>query len=60
MQAVSNPLGNLSNGAGLGEPKYDINITVFNEPWGRPQPDGPALRASAFIAYGNHLLAKGQ
>ena len=60
MQAVSNPSGNLSNGAGLGEPKYNINITAFNEPWGRPQPDGPALRASALIAYGNHLLAKGQ
>jgi glucoamylase len=60
IQALNNWSGNLSSGAGLGEPKYNINITAFNEPWGRPQPDGPALRASALIAYGNHLLAQGQ
>lgn len=29
---------------GLGEPKFNINGTVYNEPWGRPQNDGPALR----------------
>ena len=29
---------------GLGEPKYNINGTPFNGPWGRPQNDGPALR----------------
>ncbi|KAL2827221.1 Six-hairpin glycosidase-like protein [Aspergillus cavernicola] len=60
MQTVTNPSGSLSDGAGLGEPKYNINITAFNDPWGRPQRDGPALRASALIAYGNHLLAQGQ
>ncbi|OQE13111.1 hypothetical protein PENFLA_c054G09582 [Penicillium flavigenum] len=60
MQTVSNLSGDLSDGAGLGEPKYNINVTAFNEPWGRPQPDGPALRASALMAYGNHLLGKGQ
>lgn len=60
MQTVPNLSGNLSDGAGLGEPKYNINITAFNEPWGRPQRDGPALRASALIAYGNYLLAQGQ
>jgi glucoamylase len=31
--------------AGLGEPKFNVNGTAFNEPWGRPQNDGPALRA---------------
>ena len=29
---------------GLGEPKYNINGTPYNGPWGRPQNDGPALR----------------
>jgi hypothetical protein len=29
---------------GLGEPKININGTPFDEPWGRPQNDGPALR----------------
>ncbi len=29
---------------GLGEPKFNINCTAYNEPWGRPQNDGPALR----------------
>ncbi|KAI9931395.1 hypothetical protein MW887_009970 [Aspergillus wentii] len=60
MQTIPNLSGNLTDGSGLGEPKYNINITAFNEPWGRPQPDGPALRASALIAYGNHLLGQGQ
>ena len=29
---------------GLGEPKVNIDGTPYNEPWGRPQNDGPALR----------------
>lgn len=29
---------------GLGEPKFNIDCTAYNEPWGRPQNDGPALR----------------
>ena len=29
----------------LGEPKYNINGTVYDKPWGRPQNDGPALRS---------------
>lgn len=27
-----------------GEPKFNINCTKYNKPWGRPQNDGPALR----------------
>ncbi|PYH92513.1 putative glycosyl hydrolase, family 15 [Aspergillus ellipticus CBS 707.79] len=56
-QVVSNPSGTLSNGSGLGEPKFEVNITAFTGSWGRPQRDGPALRASALIAYGNYLIA---
>lgn len=35
---------NLNTICGLGEPKVNINGTPFNDPWGRPQNDGPALR----------------
>ena len=31
--------------SGLGEPKFYANGDVFSDPWGRPQNDGPALRA---------------
>lgn len=30
--------------SGPGEAKYCVNATPFNEPWGRPQNDGPAIR----------------
>ncbi|RAH85966.1 putative glucoamylase precursor [Aspergillus japonicus CBS 114.51] len=59
-QTVSNPSGALADGTGLGEPKFHVNITEFTEAWGRPQRDGPPLRASALIAYGNRLLAHGK
>ncbi|KAF2267349.1 glucoamylase [Lojkania enalia] len=57
LQTVSNPSGELSNGAGLAEPKYMPDGTAFTGDWGRPQRDGPALRATALIAYGRWLLA---
>lgn len=34
---------------GLGEPKFNLDGTVFSGPWARPQNDGPALRALAVI-----------
>ena len=34
---------------GLGEPKININCTPYNDPWGRPQNDGPALRGLNMI-----------
>lgn len=61
LQTVSNPSGTfLPSGAGLGEPKYNIGITRFNGAWGRPQRDGPALRATALITYSNWLISNGQ
>lgn len=46
LQTVSNPSGAfLPVGLGLGEPKFEANGTSFNGNWGRPQRDGPALRA---------------
>ncbi|PPQ97586.1 hypothetical protein CVT26_002314 [Gymnopilus dilepis] len=56
LQQVSNPSGTVSTG-GLGEPKFNIDGTAFTGPWGRPQRDGPALRATALISYANWLMA---
>ncbi|KAF2870414.1 glucoamylase [Massariosphaeria phaeospora] len=56
LQTVSGPSGSLSDGAGLGEPKFNPNNTAYYGVWGRPQRDGPALRATVLIAYGRWLL----
>ncbi|KAK2805315.1 hypothetical protein FQN50_006216 [Emmonsiellopsis sp. PD_5] len=58
LQTVSNPSGDLSSG-GLGEPKYKVDMKPYAEGWGRPQRDGPALRATAMITYANWLVANG-
>jgi glucoamylase len=55
LQTVSNPSGGLSSG-GLAEPKYNVDMTAFTGGWGRPQRDGPALRATALIDFGNWLI----
>ncbi|KAF5315001.1 hypothetical protein D9619_007127 [Psilocybe cf. subviscida] len=56
LQQVSNPSGTVSTG-GLAEPKFNIDGTAFTGPWGRPQRDGPALRATALITYANWLIS---
>ncbi|KAL0960774.1 hypothetical protein HGRIS_005795 [Hohenbuehelia grisea] len=56
IQQVENPSGTVETG-GLGEPKFHIDETAFTENWGRPQRDGPALRATTLIGFANHLLA---
>ncbi|KAJ5223667.1 hypothetical protein N7468_008209 [Penicillium chermesinum] len=48
IQTVSNPSGDLSS-----------DETAFTGSWGRPQRDGPALRASAMIAFGQWLIENG-
>ena len=58
VQTIGNPSGGLSTG-GLAEPKFNADLTAFTGPWGRPQRDGPALRATAIIAYANHLISTG-
>ncbi len=55
LQQVSNPSGTVST-SGLGEPKFNIDESAFTGAWGRPQRDGPALRATAIITYANWLL----
>ncbi|KAG9119052.1 hypothetical protein FRC07_006118 [Ceratobasidium sp. 392] len=54
IQQVSNPSGSVTSG-GLGEPKFNIDETAFTGAWGRPQRDGPALRATTMITYANFL-----
>lgn len=58
IQTISNPSGGLSTG-GLGEPKFNVDETAFTGSWGRPQRDGPALRATALIAFGQWLIVSG-
>ncbi|EAU86122.2 glucoamylase [Coprinopsis cinerea okayama7 len=55
LQGVTSPSGGPNTG-GLGEPKFNIDFTAFTGGWGRPQHDGPALRAIALINYANHLV----
>jgi glucoamylase len=58
LQGLTNPSGGPDSG-GLGEPKYQVDKTAFTGPWGRPQRDGPALRATALTIYANYLVANG-
>ncbi len=44
---------------GLGEPKFYVDGRAYDRPWGRPQNDGPAIRASTLIRFANLLLAQG-
>jgi glucoamylase len=47
-----------------GEPKFNVDATPFTGPWGRPQNDGPALRAITLMRflrtdlYGGSIPAK--
>ena len=75
LQGVSNPSGSLWNGTGLAEPKFNADFTEYTGNWGtfsfkifvgfanrqegRPQRDGPPLRAIALISYAHWLVAQG-
>lgn len=45
---------------GLGEVKFYVDGTPFLGPWGRPQNDGPALRALALTRFAHYLIAENQ
>jgi glucoamylase len=51
VQKTTNPSGSFGDLSSLGEPKFNIDGTPFTGNWGRPQRDGPALRALTLIAY---------
>lgn len=42
-----------------GEPKFYVDAAAYTKPWGRPQNDGPALRAISLIHFANLLIAEG-
>jgi glucoamylase len=44
---------------GLGEPKYFVNGAGYTGAWGRPQNDGPALRALTMIKFARILIKEG-
>ena len=44
----------------IGEPKYYVDGKPFTGPWGRPQNDGPALRAMTLSRYALILLKQGR
>lgn len=48
-------LQNVKTLSGLGEPKYNVDGSSFNDNWGRPQNDGPALRGIVMIQIGKLL-----
>jgi glucoamylase len=58
-QLTPNPSGP-ADGLGLGEPKFHLDGSAYNAPWGRPQNDGPALRASTLIRFAHRLLDQGR
>jgi len=39
----------------LGEPKFYVDGKVYDKPWGRPQNDGPALRAIVLTNFANSI-----
>jgi glucoamylase len=58
-QLTANKSGS-PNDRGLGEPKFHVDGRAFDGDWGRPQNDGPALRAIALIRYAELLLTQGE
>jgi glucoamylase len=55
VQLTPNRSGNPGD-TGLGEPKFMVDATAFNEDWGRPQNDGPAIRAYVLARFANLIL----
>jgi glucoamylase len=41
----------------LGEVKFYVNGEAYREPWGRPQNDGPAIRALSLMKWRNFLAS---
>jgi glucoamylase len=44
---------------GLGEPKFNLDNSVFTGPWGRPQNDGPATTAITLMEFATAYLTNG-
>ncbi|KAI5950058.1 SGA1 [Candida theae] len=59
LQRTPNKSGGFNDLLGLAEPKFNVDMTAFNEPWGRPQRDGPGLRAATIIQFLDYLNQTG-
>lgn len=55
LQHTNNPSGGFTSG-GIGEPKFHVDGSAYTGGWGRPQTDGPAIRATVLAKYANFLL----
>jgi glucoamylase len=53
-QLTPNPSGT------VGEPKFNADGSAFNGAWGRPQDDGPSLRAITLVRLARIWLAEGK
>lgn len=56
LQRLDNKSGTWKSGDSLGEPKFMVDSTPFNDHWGRPQRDGPGLRVITIADYLKYLL----
>ncbi|KAJ3354961.1 Glucoamylase, intracellular sporulation-specific [Allomyces javanicus] len=59
IQLVKNRSVSPRDPLGLGEPKFNVDGTAFKGSWGRPQHDGPALRASTVMRFVRAYLRRG-
>jgi len=50
----------VEDGLGLGEPKFYPDGSLYKKPWGRPQNDGPAMRALGLINFANIMIRQGE
>lgn len=50
----------LTASVGLGEPIFLVTGDVATKPWGRPQSDGPASRATALSQWALYLIENGE
>ncbi|KAI5959635.1 SGA1 [Candida pseudojiufengensis] len=55
LQRLPNRSGTFEDLSGLGEPKFNVDMTAFDENWGRPQRDGPALRSITILEFIHYL-----
>jgi glucoamylase len=49
-----------STHSNLGEPIFTVTGEIYPHPWGRPQGDGPAIRALAMIEFAQELIEQGR
>jgi hypothetical protein len=56
---TSTKLLTLTAGVRLHSPRPSTHLLTFGINVGRPQRDGPALRATTFMLYANYLIANG-